>query len=425
MTSRQTTPSLLAVLRHRPFSLFWVGNLISGVGIWMQNLTQGWLVLELSNSSFYLGLLGFASLIPTLILSLLGGVLADRIDRRRLLLATQTSLMLIALILAVLTWLGLISPWLIIWLALLSGIVVAMNSPAYQAVVPDLVPPEELTQAIALNSIQFNIARIAGHASAGAAVAMIGVAGCFLLNGLTYLVMIAVLSFITFSSRHIERDPVNLRSRFNEGIAHVIGSPDSRNLILLSASISLFGLPYFFFLPAFARDILEAGPQGLGLLTAAVSTGALVGGLLIPYMAIRFGKHRIVEVCAVGFWCSLIGFSLSRFYVLSCVLLIMLGIMLAITLSTSNNLLQEQTPPEKRGRTMSFQSLAVNGLAPVGAFLFGLLSESISAPSSLLIFSLAGLSMSSVIVFNMNASQECAIHTPRGKLDLDPPVSQP
>ena len=392
------------MLRHRRFRLFWTGNLISTCGVWMQNLAQGWLILRLSDSSFLLGLSGFASLFPTLSLALIGGTLADRFDRRSLLLMTQSGLMLLALLLGLLTTLGIITPAQIIGLVFLSGIAVALNSPAYQAVIPDLVPDKDLTGAVALNSIQFNLARVAGHSLAGIAVVSLGEAGCFYLNGVSYLAMLYALWRISIPSRHIERDTVSFGDRLKEGIRYVRSQRGLLYLILIVGLTSFLGLPYFFLLPAFARDVLQKGPLELGYLMGSVSIGALCGGLCLTGIVHRFERQQVAKISSLMFWATLLGFSLSRVYWLSFSLLVILGFTLVLTVATVNNLLQILTPPEMRGRVMSINGMVLNGVAPLGSLFAGIVAEASSVPAAVAGMSTLGLFATVVIISRLRSA---------------------
>lgn len=402
MGNRPLNSSLFSVLRHRDFRFLWIGNLISSCGVWMQNLAQGWLILNLSNSPLLLGLLGFASLFPVLVLSLIGGTIADRSSRRTILILTQSGLMLLAFTLAALTSLGLITAWHIIAISLMTGVATALNSPAYQAMIPDLVPKEELTQAIALNSLQFNSARIIGHSVAGVAVATVGVAGCFYLNGFSYLVLLYALFSLSIPSRHITRDTIPFWERLRDGLVHVRKHRDLTVLIMTMGAISFLGLPYFFLLPIFGRDVLGTGAKGLGYLTASVSMGALTGALLMSRVTHRVGKRRVIVTCGLLFWIGLIGFSISRNYYLSFSLLIAVGFNLVMTLSTANNILQVLTAPEMRGRVMSMSVMAVSGLAPIGTLLAGVIASKTSAPIAIGSMCVFGLLLTAAVLTKLS-----------------------
>ena len=383
--------SSFSVLRHRAFRLFWVGNLISGCGIWVQNLALGWLIVKLTDAPMRLGVFGFASLIPTLLFAMFGGTLADRVNRRTILIVTQSALMLLALALSALTHAHVIKYWHILLTAVLTGAAVAVNSPAYQAIIPDLVPAADLTDAIALNSVQFNVARIVGHAAAGILVVAVGEAGCFLLNALSYVAMLYALCRISVSSGHRRNDSTSFFARTAEGIRYLRTNPVLPGLIATVGCISLLGLPYFFLLPGFARDVLHVDARRLGYLTASVSAGGLGGGLLLRAIAARYDKRVIVAAAGLLFWIVLFAFALSRSYWLSLCLLMVLGFALVLTISTVNNLLQVSTPPEMRGRVMSIHGVALNGLAPLGSLLAGALAQRTSLSAAVATLAVTGV----------------------------------
>lgn len=377
--------------RHRDFRLFWLGNLVSSIGVWMQHLAQAWLLLELTDSPLVLGVGGFLSFGPTLVLSLVGGTLADRLDRRRLLIVTQAVMMLLALFLGALVLVDRLTATLLLAVMLLGGIATALNSPAYQASIPDLVPPQDLTRAIALNSIQFNTARVLGHSSAGLLVATLGAAGCFFINGSTYVVMLAVLLRIHFRSRHLAGDRSSFPRRLAEGLAYVQTHGPTRHLLCLLAVVSGLGLPYFFLLPVFARDVLHQDPGRLGYLMGSVSLGALAGGFVSAYVARTAGRERTVLTGTAAFWLALLAFSASRHYVLSLGLLALLGAALALTVVAANSLLQAMTPPPMRGRVMSAYGMALNGMAPIGSLVAGSLAQAVTAPIAIAAMAVLGL----------------------------------
>ena len=410
MAANQAHRSPFSVLHHRSFRLFWTGNLVSGCGVWVQNLAIGWLIVNLSESSSWLGLYGFASLAPILVLSLAGGAVADRANRRRIMIVSQVALMLIALLLSALAYFGIIALWQIILTTLLTGAAVALNSPAYQATIPDLVPRADLTAAIALNSVQFNVARIAGHSLAGIALVAFGVAGCFLLNALTYLAMLHALWRIDVPSRHIVADVTPLWERVKEGVRYVRGQRLLLYAMLIVASISLLGLPYFFLLPAIGDNVLRVDARGLGYLTASVSVGGLAGALLMTRVTQRWHKGAVVIAAALSFWVSLFAFAWSRHYWLSVSLLIVLGLALVLTIATVNNLLQVLAPAEMRGRVMSIHGMAVNGLVPLGSLVAGVLAQATSAPVALAVMSVAGLAATSAVICGMYELGVAAVH---------------
>ncbi len=258
-------PRIVRALRNRDFRLFWSGNFLSNIGTWMQNVAQGWLVLSLTNSAFWLGVVGFAGSIPFLIFTLFGGVVADRVNKRRLLLVTQSVMMMLAFILAALSWFKVITVWEVVVLSFLNGMAMAMNAPSYQALVPRLVPREDLTNAIALNSAQFNMSRILGPTLGGYAMALVGVAGNFFLNGVSFLAVLWALMRIDYP----EQEPshyTGLFSSLREGFGYVRANRQMRVLVWMTGVASFLGIPFITFIPYFAKMQLHRGETGLGWL---------------------------------------------------------------------------------------------------------------------------------------------------------------
>ena len=267
----------MRALRHANFRLFWSGNFLSNIGTWMQNVAQGWLVLTLTaNSAFWLGVVGFAASIPFLLFTLFGGVIADRVNKRNLLLVTQTAMMLLAFALAALTWLKMITVWEVIALAFLNGMANAMNTPSYQALVPRLVPRKDLTNAIALNSAQFNLSRILGPTLGGYAMAMFGMAGNFFLNGLSFLAVLFALFRIEYPEQEQQHHPSYLTS-LRQGFGYLRRQPEMLVLIWMVVVSSFLALPFITFIPYFARMQLHTDETGLGWLMAASGFGACAG----------------------------------------------------------------------------------------------------------------------------------------------------
>lgn len=370
-------------LRNRNYRLFWTGSFLSNIGTWMQSVAQGWLVLQLSNSPFWLGFVGFAGSLPVLVFSLVGGVVADLFDRRKLLLMTQTALMLLAVGLGVLTELHRVTVGQIAIIALLSGMMTALTLPTYQAIVRDLVGPEELLNAIALNSIQFNLSRVIGPTLAGFAVGAIGVAGCFYLNAVSFLALIFALHRIQLPQTEGPTRANSLWEGFLEGVAYVRAQGRVFRLLTIIAAISLFGLPYIMLLPLFARDILRCGATGLGYLMAASGLGAVLGALVLARLGDFRSKGRLAVLGGIVFGLSTFGFALSRTFVLSLLFLFVDGWAMVSSVAVINTLLQTHVPGHMRGRVMSMYTLSFMGLLPVGNLMMGAFAEWIGAPWAL------------------------------------------
>ncbi|MGH9668924.1 MAG: MFS transporter, partial [Terriglobales bacterium] len=318
-------PRVLRALRHHDFRYFWAGNLLSNVGTWMQNVAQGWLVLELSNSAFWLGVVGFAASAPMLVFTLLGGVIADRVDRRRLMIRTQVAMMLFAFALAGLTWAKVINVPEILLLAFATGVAMSLNAPSYQALVPQLVPKEDLNNAIALNSAQFNFSRVVGPTLGGFAMAWLGVAGNFFLNGASFLAVIFALRRIHYPPPEPDDGSATMWQKLADGFRYVYDRREMTTLITLVGLASTFGIPYLMFIPLFARDILHVRETGLGRLMAFSGLGAFFGAGTIAYLGRVKRRGRFVVSAAVVFFVAIILFTFSRSFALSSALLMVVG----------------------------------------------------------------------------------------------------
>src|SRR6266700_1959562 len=309
-------PQVFRALRNSNFRLFWSGNFLSNIGTWMQNVAQGWLVLTLTNSAFWLGVVGFAGSIPFLIFTLFGGVIADRVNKRRLLLVTQTIMMLLAFLLAVLAWLKIITVWEVAAIAFLNGVAMAMNAPSYQALVPRLVKREDLTNALALNSAQFNMSRILGPTLGGYAMALFGVAGNFFLNGLSFVAVLWALVHIRYPDEKPPRRE-SMWSSLHGGFAYLNSEPQMRVLIWMTAAVSFFGIPFLTFIPYFAKMQLNVGESGLGLLMAGSGLGAVLGAMTVAVAGIIRHRGKVLTLTGVLFFLAIIGFSYSHWFALS------------------------------------------------------------------------------------------------------------
>jgi MFS family permease len=373
-------PPVLRALRYRNYRLFFTGQIISLVGTWMQSVAQAWLVYRLTGSSLLLGIVGFASQIPVFLLSPIGGMIADRYRRHRIVIATQSSAMLLAFILAGITLLGHIRVWQIIVLALLLGVVNSFDVPARQAFVVEMVDPVDLINAIALNSSMVNGARILGPAIAGVLVAAIGEGWCFLANAISYIaVILCLLLMILAPSERLRRAASGLES-IKEGFVFVWRTGPIRALLLLLGLVSLTGMPYTVLMPIFAGSVLHRGAQGLGWLMGASGVGALIGTLTLAARKGIRGLGRWITYAALGFGGGMIVFSLSRSYVLSVALLVPVGFSMMLEMASSNTLIQTMVPDALRGRVMSFYSMMLMGMAPFGSLIAGAVASRIDAP---------------------------------------------
>lgn len=388
-------PRLARALRHRDFRLFWTGNFLSNIGTWMQNIAQGWLVLKLTNSAFWLGVVGFAASFPILLFALIGGVIADHVNKRKMLMLTQSAMMTFAFIMAALAYFKVINVHEIIFLALGTGIAMSLNTPTYQALVPQLVPRKDLTNAIALNSAQFNMSRVLGPTLGGFAMALIGVAGNFFLNGLSFLAVLLALARIRYTEpASPQADPVNVPQagqvsqsraggiwkKLKQGFIYAFSHSAMSSLILLVAIGSLLAIPYLTFVPYFARDVLGSDEPGLGVLMACSGAGAFLGALTIASVVHIRRRGLFVVRALAGFYTAIIAFTFSRNFYLSGLLLAVAGYCMIISVATINSLLQHLAEDHMRGRVMSIYSTAFLGLPPLGCLIAGSLSHLFYAP---------------------------------------------
>jgi MFS family permease len=377
-------------LRHRNFQLFFAGQLISLIGTWMQNVAQSWLVYRLTGSSLLLGSVGFASQFPVFLLAPVGGTIADRHDRRRIVIATQVASMLLAFVLAFLTLTGRVQVWHVFVLAALLGCVNAFDIPARQSFIVDMVGKEDLMNAIALNSSMFNGARVVGPAVAGLLVATIGEGWCFFVNAVSYVAVIAGLLMMRI---HCVRRPLTespLETTI-EGFRWVKNTAPIRSLLLLLGLLSLVAMPYAVLMPIFADRILHSGARGLGILMGFSGVGALIGALLLAAKSGLKGLGRWIVISTAAFGVSLILFSWSRYLWLSALLLVPVGMSLMVEMAASNTLIQSMVPDQLRGRVMAVYSMMFMGMAPFGALFAGVLADRMGAPLTVTVGAVACL----------------------------------
>lgn len=367
-------PSIVRALRNEDYRLFWGGCLLSNIGTWMENVAKGWLVLELSNSSFWLGMVGFAASFPFLLFTLFGGVIADRVSKRHLLIGTQTAQMVFAFVLAVLTYFKVITIGQLALLSFLNGISNALNAPAYQALVPRLVSSDDLPNAIALNSAQFNLSRILGPTLGGYAMAWFGIAGNFFLNGFSFLAVLWSLFRMRYPEERRERH-VSVWRSLHDGIAYVRRSSEMSAIVMLIASASLLLLPFITFIPYFAKNVLHTGARGLGLLMACSGIGALLAAAVIAYLGRIRWRGRVIVFCGLFVMVAVIVFCYSRIFALSAAMSFCEGFGMIISLSTVNVTMQQLSSDEMRGRVMSIYATSFLGLPPVGCLIIGELSR--------------------------------------------------
>ncbi len=367
-------------LKHRNFQLFFSGQLISLVGTWMQTIAESWLVYRLTGSSLLLGAVAFSAQIPVFLVAPLGGIVADRYNRHRVVIGTQASAMALASIYAMLTLSGRIRVWEIFVLAALLGVVNAFDIPGRQAFLVDMVGREDLMNAIALNSSMFNGARVIGPAIAGVLVAKIGEGWCFFANAVSYIAVITGLLLMQVQRPAYKAPPGSPVEHMIEGFRFVKRTAPIRALLVLLGVVSLVAMPYTVLMPIFADRVLHGGARGLGILMGATGVGALLGALTLAARSGVRGLGRWVAFSCGGFGVGLILFSLSRNFWLSTALLVPVGFCMMLQMSSSNTLIQAMVPDQLRGRVMAVYSMMFMGMAPFGALFGGALADRLGAP---------------------------------------------
>ena len=370
-------------LRHRNFRLFFIGQLISLIGTWMQTVAQAWLVYRMTGSPVLLGTVAFVSQLPVFFLATVGGIVADHHPKRRIVVACQVASMLLAFLLAGLTLTGIVRVWEIIVLAGFLGVVNAFDIPARQAFFVEIVGKEDLQSAIGLNSSIFNGARIIGPTIAGILVATIHEGWCFFINGLSFIAVIVALEMMQVVERKLIRSGRQALQEALEGFRYALESPTISSLLLLVGLVSVVGIPYTVLMPIFADRILHGGAQALGLLMGATGVGAVMGALTLATRRGTKGLGRIAAMSAGGFGLSLVLFSQSRWLAVSMVLLIPVGYFVMLQMAATNTLLQTMAPDHLRGRIVALYSMMFMGMSPVGSLGAGFTADHIGAPWTL------------------------------------------
>jgi MFS family permease len=372
-------------LQYRNYRLFFSGQSISLIGTWMQRIAMPWLVYHLTGSAFLLGVVGFAGQIPTFLLSPVAGVLTDRWNRYRVLLVTQIISMIQA---SVLTWLclgGTIQVWQIVTLSIAMGCINAFDVPARHSFVVDMVEKkQDLGNAIALNSLMFNGARLIGPSVAGIILASTSEGICFLLNAISYVFVIISLLMMKLKVRVVKEKSKEILAELKEGLIYTFGFAPIKHLIILLSISSLMGMSYSVLMPVFAKEILHGGSQTFGFLMGAAGFGALTGALYLASRRSVLKLGRIVPASALLFGIGLIILSFSRVFSLSVILMVFIGLGMMMQTSASNIIIQTITEDDKRGRVMSFYSMAIMGTAPFGSLIAGWLAKVIGTPGTIL-----------------------------------------
>ena len=373
-------------LRHRNYRLFFTGQSISLIGTWMTRVATIWLVYTLTNSPLLLGVVGFAGQIPTLLVAPFAGIWVDRLNRRRVLVVTQVLAMLQSLALAVLTLSGHIHIREIIWLSAIQGLINAFDMPARHAFLVQMVDDKQnLGNAIALNSLMFNMARLLGPSLAGVVIALVGTGYCFLIDGLSYLAVIASLLMMLLKPSLLPLAAASTFQQLKEGWKYVAGSIPIRTILMLFAVVSLMGWPFTVLMPIFALKVLNGGPHTLGFLMGAVGVGALISAYSLAVRPSVRGLTRMIPISSGLFGAGLILFGFSRDYWLSLVMLAICGFGMMQQMAASNTIIQTIVEEDKRGRVMSYSTVALVGMAPFGSLLAGTLAVAIGAARTVMV----------------------------------------
>jgi MFS family permease len=368
--SKSRLPTALQSLRHRNYRLLWIGTLFTNSGDWMDQIALNWLVYDLSGSAVQLALLNLCRLAPIFVFTLVGGVVADRFERRWLLFTTQSIGMLLAAALAILTFLGVIQIWMVLVIAVGRGIVLSFNMPARQSLISELVPREDLKNAVALNSATLNLTRVLGPVVGGILIATVGVVGAFTINALSFLGVLFALAQMRFPDRPPRKRSGSLLSDLAGGLSYLRHQPTLRTLVLLALLPMVLGMPYMTMLTVFASDVLEVGGGGLGLLTACTGIGSMTGALWVAANAHRVKLGRLMLFGLMAFGASLVVFAISGWFWLSLVALMAVGAGQQVYMASNNALIQTYVDEEYRGRVTS--TLFLNrSMVPLGTLLAG------------------------------------------------------
>ncbi len=377
---RPSAKAAFASFAHRNYRLWFTGQAGSLVGTWMQNTAQGFLVFELTQSPAYLGYVGFATGVPMALLTLFGGVVCDRMSRRTLLLITQTSMMLLAFILAGLTFLGLVQAWHVVLLAFALGVANAFDAPARQSFIVELVEREDLSNAIALNSSMFNLGSAIGPAAAGLVYAAFGPAWCFTINGISFLSVISALLMMKIDTQPARARIGSALEDLKEGLHYVLQEPTIRVLVTIPMVVTIFAMTYNTLLPAWAVDILHGDSTTNGFLQSARGVGSLTAALMIASLGRAQIRGKLLTTGMMVLPVMLIVWAVVRGLPLSLLMLFGVGWGWMLVLNGVNILLQSLTTDDLRGRVMSIYSLGFFGPMPVGALLTGFAAETVGAP---------------------------------------------
>ncbi|MCX5854978.1 MAG: MFS transporter [Deltaproteobacteria bacterium] len=393
---------ILRALHHRNYRLFFGGQSISLIGTWMQQIAMSWLVYRLTNSALLLGIVGFSSQIPVFLFASIAGVYADRWNRHRILVVTQTLAMIQALILAFLTLTGAIQVWHIIVLSIFLGVINAFDMPTRQSFIVELIEKaEDLGNAIALNSFMFNGARLVGPAVAGILIGLLGEGVCFLINGISFLGIIFALIAIKVPERKKVVRASRIWQELKEGYSYAFGFAPIRYILLQLGLMSFMGMSYAVLMPIFAKDILHGGPHTLGFLMAASGIGALTGSIYLASRQTILGLGRFIAYASAIFGIGIIAFSLSKMLIVSLSMMLITGFGMIVQMASSNTILQSIVDEDKRGRVMSIYATAIIGVMPLGNLFAGTMASWIGAPNTLIVSGIACIIGSLIFAVNL------------------------
>jgi len=414
---------ILRAFKYRNYRLFFGGQGISLIGTWMQNIAMGWLVYRLTGSALLLGVVGFCAQIPVFILSPFAGVLADRVNRHSILLVTQTLAMLQAFVLAYLVLTGKIQVWHIVVLSSFLGLVNSFDIPARQSFVIEMVEKkEDLANAIALNSSMFNGARLLGPSIAGMLIGAVGEGMCFLLNGISYLAVIAALLAMVVPARKERPAGEAVLRRLKEGFDYTFSYAPIRYIILLLALTSLTGMPYTVLMPVFVKEVLRGGPHTLGFLMAFSGVGALAAALTLASRKSAAGLERRIPLAGLTFGTGIIALSMSRSFPVSgaCIALASFGMI--SQMASSNTIIQTVVEDDKRGRVMAIYAMAFMGMAPFGSIMAGWLASRIGAPHTIMLSGVLSLAGAMAFFTRLGEIRE-KVHPVYARLGIVPAVA--
>ncbi len=399
---------ILRAFHHRNYRLYFAGQSLSLVGTWMQHTAMSWLVYRLTGSVLLLGIVGFAGQIPSFLLAPVAGVLADRWNRRNLMICTQILAMLQAVVIAALTLTGSVQIWQIMALSVFLGLVNAFDIPVRHSFVVDMVARDDLGNAIALNSSMFHGARLVGPAIAGFFISAFGEGACFLLNGASFLAVIVALAAMRIKQRNSKTSEAPILKDLCEGVNYAFSYPAIRSVLFLIGLISLVGMPYMVLMPAFAKDILHGGPQTLGLLLTSSGVGAFAGTVFLASRRNANGLGKVIYLSAFLFAASMAAFSFSRTLWVSLPCLFFAGFGIVTQVASGNTIIQTIVEEDKRGRLMSLFNMAFMGMAPFGSLLAGTMAREIGVPYTLILCAALCLAGSLVIAGKLRLQNEFA-----------------